>query len=94
MRTAGGVQIPNGNSLIKTSCAESIGKKISEDFGLEVKKVLWIEYFSDEPKGLYVATLNEKYIENDVYFQIGWRTIRPNELSAIKSYIPEIEIIN
>ena len=88
----GVVGIPGGTSLIKTSCAESIGRKISEDFELEVKKVLWIEYFPDEPKGLYVAALNEKYIENDVYFQIGWRPIRPNELSAIIPYIHEFEI--
>jgi len=41
--------------IFKTTCAESMGKRICRDFDLKIDDILWIEHYPDEP-ALYVAT--------------------------------------
>ena len=74
------------------SCAESIGKKISRDFNLNVSEVLWIEHFPNNPKNWLVATfaLKSGFGPGSNYY-IRWRPIRPNEFEVIKPFIPDID---
>ena len=73
------------------SCAEAVGKKISLDFNLNIKKVLWIEPLPSKPGQLCAAVFTPKAASGpDINYSIKWRPIRPNELNLIKPVIPEI----
>ena len=74
-----------------TSCAEAVGKKISLDFKLDIKKVLWIEHIPSNPGQWCAAVFTPKAAFGpDINYSIKWRPIRPNELNLIKPVIPEI----
>jgi len=82
-----------GDGIFKTTCAESLGKRICRDFNLKIDEILWIEHYPDEP-ALYVAIFKPKsYFGTEIFYNIDWRPIRPNELEAIKPFIPETEKI-
>ena len=85
------VATQTGEGFFKTTCAESLGKRICRDFNLAIDEILWIEHYPDEP-ALYVANFKPKsYLGNEIFYTIDWRPIRPNELQVIQSFIPEIE---
>ena len=87
------VATQTGEGIFKTTCAESLGKRICRDFDLKIDEILWIEHYPDEP-ALYVATFKPKsYFGTEIFYAIDWRPIRPNELEAIKPFIPETENI-
>ena len=87
------VATQTGQGIFKTTCAESLGKRICRDFNLKIEEILWIEHYPDEP-ALYVATFAPKsYFGTEIFYAIDWRPIRPNELEAIKPFIPEAENI-
>ena len=74
-----------------TSCAEAVGKKISLDFKLDIKKVLWIEHTPTKPERWCIAIFTPKSaLGSDINYNIQWRPIRPNEINLIKPFIPEI----
>ena len=82
----------SGSKPCLTSCAESIGKKISRDFNLDVSRVLWVEHFPNNLKQWYVAAFKPKSsFGPDINYHIQWRPIRPNEIDIIKPFIPEID---
>ncbi|MBT8370227.1 MAG: hypothetical protein HKO68_08750 [Desulfobacterales bacterium] len=75
-----------------SSCAESIGKKISRDFNLDVSHVLWVEHFPNKSNRWHVATFATKsQFGHHKNYSIRWRPIRPNELNLIRAFIPNIE---
>ena len=77
-----------GEGIFKTTCAESLGKRICRDFNLKIDKILWVEHYPDEP-ALYIAIFKPKsYFGTEIFYNIDWRPIMPNELEAIKPYIP------
>ena len=85
------VATQTGEGIFKTTCAESLGKRICRDFSLEIDSILWIEHYPDEP-ALYVAMFKPKsYFGHEIFYSIDWRPIRPNELQLIQPFIPEIE---
>ncbi len=44
--------------------------------------------------GVDVATFKPKsYFGTEIFYAVDWRPIRPNELEAIKPFIPETENI-
>ena len=82
-----------GEGIFKTTCAESLGKRIFRDFKLKTDDILWVEHFPDE-SALYIATFKPKfYMGPEVFYTIDWRSILPNELASIRPFIPEIERI-
>jgi hypothetical protein len=81
-----------GSKSCLASCAESIGKKISRDFKLDISRVLWIEHFPNNIKQWHVADFKPKsHIGPDIHYHIQWRPIRPKEAELIKPFIPEID---
>ena len=85
------VATQTGEGIFKTTCVESLGKRICRDFNLEIDEILWVEHYPDEP-ALYVAIFKPKsYFGNEIFYAIDWRPIRPNELQVIQPFIPEIE---
>jgi len=80
-----------GEGIFKTTCAESLGKRICRDFNLKINDILWVEHFPDE-SALYIAIFKPKfYVGPEVFYTIDWRSILPNELESIRPFIPEIE---
>ena len=82
---------PAGDGIFKTNCAESLGKNICRDFDLDIRQVLWMEHFPDAPEEIYTAVFRpQSYYGPEMFYDVGWRPIRPNELAVIKPFIPEI----
>jgi hypothetical protein len=73
--------------IFKTSCAESMGKRICRDFDLNVDDVLWIEAFPDLPGALYVAVFTPRYQDADIHYTVTWRSILKNEQAAVEPWL-------
>jgi len=74
-----------------TSCAEGVGKKISRDFNLDVKRALWIEHIPSNPGRWHAAIFRPKDSSGpDIHYNIQWRPATPNEIDLIKSFAPDI----
>lgn len=83
-----------GLATCLTSCAEAVGKKISRDFKLDIKKVLWIEHTPSKPGRWCTAVLSPRSaFGSDITYRIQWRPARPNEISLLKPFIPDIDDI-
>lgn len=83
---------PEGNGLFKTSCAESLGKRIFRDFNLNTVETLWLEFFPDALEKIYAAIFTPRFSYGpEIYYDIGWRSLMPNELAAIKPFIAEMD---
>jgi len=88
------VATQNDEGLFKTTCAESLGRRICRDFDLDINEVLWIEHFLSKPGQMYVAAFTPKhYLGPEMFYNIDWRPIRTNELEVIKRFIPESDNI-
>ena len=78
---------PSESSTSLISCAEAVGKKIRQDFNLDIEKVLWIEHIPSGPGLWHAAVFTPKTrIDPDVHFDINWRPLRPNEEDLIKRF--------
>ncbi len=87
------VATQTGEGIFKTTCAESMGRRICKDFDLKIDEILWAEHYPDEP-ALYIANFTPKsYFGTEIFYNIDWRPVRKNELEAIKHFIPETENI-
>lgn len=71
------------NGFFKSSCAESLGKRICGDFYLAVDDLLWVEAFPDLPGALYVALFTPRYQDADIRYSVDWRPILENERAAV-----------
>jgi hypothetical protein len=71
------------SGIFKTSCAESLGKRICGDFDLKVEDLLWVEAFPDLPDSLYVAVFSPRYHDAQQHYQVTWRPILANEQAAV-----------
>ena len=69
--------------IFKTSCAESLGKRICGDYHLQVDDLLWVEAFPDLPGELYVAVFTPKYHQVELNYIVSWRPILENEQAAV-----------
>ena len=70
-----------------SSCAEAVGKKISRDFKLDIKKVLWIEHIPFSPGQWHTAVFTPRSgLGPDINYSIQWRPLRPNEQDVIKRF--------
>ena len=82
----------SGSKPCLTSCAESIGKKISRDFNLVIPRVLWVEHFPNKLKQWHAAAFKPKSsFGPDIEYHIRWRPIRPEEIDIIKPFISGID---
>ena len=84
----------NGDRQWKTSCAESLGKRICRDFQLNVEQILWIEYFPADSEPLKAASfIPRSSMGSEKFYAVSWRSVRPNERAVIADYIPDIQEI-
>jgi hypothetical protein len=83
-------QTGSATSLI--SCAEAVGKKISLDFKLDIKKVCWIELIPNKPGQWYAAVFTPKSESGSgINYRVDWRPARPTEINLIMPFIPDID---
>jgi hypothetical protein len=81
-----------GEGIFKSTCAESLGKRICRDFSLDVNEILWIEHFPGEYDRMYVAAFRPKaYLGSEIFYTVDWRPIRRNEIETIRPFIPECD---
>jgi hypothetical protein len=81
-----------GRKPCLTSCAESIGKKISRDFDLVISRVLWVEHFPNNLNQWHAAAFKPRSsFGPNIDYQIRWRPLRPKEIDIIKPFISEID---
>jgi hypothetical protein len=80
-----------GDCSLRTTCAESLGKRICRDFDLHVDNILWVEQLPREMNDCYVASFMQRpYMGPEPYDSVAWRPVLRNELSALKAFIPEL----
>ncbi len=80
-----------GSKPCLTSCAESIGKKISRDFDLAISRVLWVEHFPINLNQWHAAAFKpQSGLGPDIDYHIQWRPLRPREIDIIKPFISEV----
>lgn len=84
-----------GREPCLNSCVESIGKKISRDFNLDISRVLWVEQSPNNRKQWFVASFTPRSsFGPDMDYYIQWRPIRPQEMDLIKPFINEIDVLS
>jgi len=74
---------------MKTSVADTMGRRIFRDFGLNRHNVLWIEGRWNHSESLEVALFSpdpESGLETR--YRISWRSILSNELHLIRTFLP------
>jgi hypothetical protein len=81
------VAVRKAGGIFKTTCAESLGKRICHDFDIKVDDLLWIEAFPDMADQLFVAVFTPRYQDTDINYTIAWRPILENEQNAIGPWI-------
>ncbi|GAB6906792.1 hypothetical protein DESC_610210 [Desulfosarcina cetonica] len=89
IRPWGVLAVRQAGGIFKSSCAESLGKRIINDFALKVDDLLWVESFPDAPHQLYVAAFTPRYEAAQVHYAITWRPILENERNALRLWCPE-----
>ena len=83
----------SGGGVFKSNCAESLGLRICRDFDLDVRETLWIERFNQDHGRILVAAFAPKGPPGSpTYYTVTWRPVRPNELEALKMFIPASEL--
>ena len=86
------IAVRTGGKTLKTTCAESLGKRILRDFQLNAQEILWVEQLPEDPPRFYAAAFTSRpYMGSESYDSVAWRPVLDNELDAIKDYIPELE---
>ncbi len=83
------VAVQTGAVISLTSCAESVGEKIRQDFTLDINRVLWIEQVASRPGQWLVAGFKSHRHGPRIYYDINWRPIRDNERKTVSTYLPD-----
>ncbi|QTA92867.1 hypothetical protein [Desulfonema magnum] len=79
--------------ILKTNCAESLGKWVCKELKLDIEHLLWIEHFPNTPEPMRVAKFQLKPLFGDDIYSVQWRPAISNEIQAIRPFIPDIENI-
>ena len=79
-----------GEGFSAKNHSQNLAKSVCKDFNLDLKKVLWIEYYPKEPVYMEVAMFKQlTKIGMEIIYSVKWRPIMANELDAIKDFVPE-----
>ena len=74
---------------MKTSVADTMGRRIFRDFNLTRHNVLWIEGRWNHLESLEVANFSpDLESETETRYRITWRPILSNELGLIRAFLP------
>jgi hypothetical protein len=80
-----------GDCPLRTTCAESLGKRICRDFDLKIDQILWVEQLPKQNEDYFVATFIQRpHMGPSPHDSVSWRPIHHNELAAIRYFIPEM----
>jgi hypothetical protein len=74
---------------MKTSVADTLGRRIFRDFKLNRHNVLWIEGRWNHYESMEVATFSPDPASGlETRYRISWRPMLSNELLLIRAYLP------
>ncbi len=80
------------------NCVQNFARTISEEFNLEIEKVLWVEIEKNDPSDIQVANLSPlKYAPGGkTLLAAKWRPAMPNEINLIEPFLKDfyVPIIN
>jgi hypothetical protein len=87
------VAVRTAGEALNTTCAESLGKRICRDFDLDETEILWVELLPGSSGRFFAADFTKRpYIVGpETNDPVAWRPVLPNEIDAIRHFIPEIE---
>jgi hypothetical protein len=75
---------------MKTSVADTMGRRIFRDFNLNRHNVLWIEARLHQYESLEVASFSPDPASGlETRYRISWRPIHSNELLLIRAFLPD-----
>ena len=75
---------------MKTSVADTMGRRIFRDFNLNRHNVLWIEARLNHYESLEVASFSPDPASGlETRYRISWRPIHSNELLLIRAFLPD-----
>ncbi len=85
------VVIQTGERAIKANCAQGMGKMICKELELDIERILWIEHFPKTEELMRVAIFKPDPLFGAESYSVFWRPVRPNEIEAVRLFVPEIE---
>ena len=76
------------------NCVQNFAKTISEEFNLEIEKVLWVEIDKNDISDIQVANLSplKHALGGKTLFAAKWRSAMPNEISLIEPFLIDFNI--
>ena len=76
------------------NCIQNFAKTISEEFNLEIEKVLWVEIDQKDASDIQVANLSpvKKALNGNTLFSAKWRPARINEIEFLKPFLVDFNI--
>lgn len=78
---------------VKTSVAETMGRRIFRDFGLNSYNVLWMETRTYSADTIEIAIFTPVDGGLETYYRISWRPILPNEQRLLRGYLTTEDIL-
>ena len=79
-----------GDHLSVSGSTQNFVKKICRDFGLDLKRVLWVEHYPGSPGRMEVLSFKKiTRVLDDVFYAVTRRSVRQNELLLIGSVFEE-----
>ena len=86
------IAVRTAGETLKTTCAESMGKRLCRDFDLDEAEILWVEQLPGSRGQFFAAAFTKRpYMGPGSYDSVVWRPVLANEIDAIRHFIPEIE---
>ncbi|RLC30733.1 MAG: hypothetical protein DRH37_04685 [Deltaproteobacteria bacterium] len=85
-----------GSRLSVRSCAGHIATLVTKEFGIQPKRMLWVEYYPESRYGREVVhTVPERYDSVEFVWKEGkaiepkWRPLKPPILDEVKKWMKE-----
>ncbi len=75
------------------NCIQNFAKTISEEFNLEIGKVLWVEIDKHDINDIQVANLSplKHALGGNTLFAAKWRPAMPNEVALLKPFLKDFD---
>ena len=69
---------------------QDLAKAVCRDFFLDIKRVMWVEYYPDRPDQIDMVLFDPiTRIGNEVQYSVRFRPVTEKEFEEIKIYIPK-----
>ena len=71
---------------------QDLAKAVCRDFFLDIKRVMWVEYYPDRPDQIDMVLFDPiTRIGDEVQYSVRFRPVTEKEFAEINMYLPESE---